>query len=314
MLNEFEIIRRFFKREGRPTRSDVRLGIDDDGAVLCIPPGTDLVSAIDTMVEGRHFPVGTPPQDIGWKALAVNLSDLAAMGAEPAWFTLALTVPRGDETWLRGFATGLFELADRYDTALVGGDTTRGPLTVSIAVHGLVPAGAALTRAGAQPGDIVCATGTLGDAALALKHVLRGEPVDTVLARRLSRPEPRVEAGLALRAQANAGIDVSDGLAADLKHVLEASGVGATIQVDELPLSAAVRALPADEAAILALSGGDDYELCVCIPHERLAEARAAVSGDLTPIGRIEAQPGLRLACADGRPFKLEHAGYAHFD
>jgi len=312
MLNEFEIIRRYFKR-AQPARDDVLVGIDDDAAVLRVPAGSDLVSAIDTLVEGRHFPVGTAPQDIGWKALAVNLSDMAAMGAAPAWFTLALTVPDVDEAWLQAFADGLFELADGHAVALVGGDTTRGPLTVSIAIHGLVPRQGALLRRGAQAGDIVCVTGTLGDAALALQRTLRGESVDDALAQRLSRPQPRLAAGRALRPLAHAGIDVSDGLAADLTHILQASGVGATLEVDKLPLPPPLRELASAEAARLALSGGDDYELCVCLPEAQFAPAQAAVAEGLTPIGRIETEPGLRLVDAAGRSFALQRAGYAHF-
>ena len=312
MLNEFEIIRRYFKRS-RPGRDDVLVGIDDDAAVLRVPAGSDLVSAIDTLVEGRHFPVGAAARDIGWKALAVNLSDLAAMGAAPAWFTLALTVPDVDEAWLQAFADGLFELAESHGVALVGGDTTRGPLTVSIAIHGLVPVQGALLRRGAQPGDIVCVTGTLGDAALALERTLRGESVDDALVQRLSRPQPRLAAGRALRPLAHAGIDISDGLAADLTHLLQASGVGATLDVDKLPLSVPLRELAGAEAARLALSGGDDYELCVCLPEAQLVPAQAAVAEGLTPIGRIEPEPGLRLVDAAGRSFALQRAGYAHF-
>lgn len=290
------------------------MGIDDDAAVLRPPPGKDLVSAIDTLVAGRHFPVDSAAFDVGWKSLAVNLSDMAAMGAEPAWFTLALTVPEVNESWLEEFACGLFDLADREGVELVGGDTTRGPLTVSVAIHGLVPAGQALLRRGAQPGDCVCVTGSLGGAALALQHWLRGEAVSEALRQRLQRPMPRTAAGYALRPLAHAAIDVSDGLAADLGHILEASGVGATIDVHRLPLAPELHALPPAQAATLALSGGDDYELCVCLPPQRLEAARQVLDVALTPVGRIEAAGGLRLRGEDGRAFSLERGGYAHFD
>ncbi len=311
-MNEFELIRRYFRHD-RPARQDVRTGVGDDAAVLRTPPGKDLVSAIDTLVEGRHFPQGTSAYDIGWKALAVNLSDLAAMGAEPAWFTLALTLPQVDEVWLDGFARGLFHLAEAHGIELVGGDTTRGPLTVSVAVHGLVTAGRALLRSGAVAGDVICVTGTVGDAALALESMLAGDSVEAALEQRLNRPQPRVASGLALGGLAHAAIDISDGLAADLGHVLEASGVGATVEIDSLPLSAALTGLPLQRAATLALTGGDDYELCVCLPVGRLDQAQRTVPDALTPIGRVVPDPGLRLRRSDGAPFTLERTGYAHF-
>ena len=311
-MNEFELIRRYFGQD-RPGRSDVRVGVGDDAAVLRPPAGHDLVSAIDTLVEGRHFLADAAAYDIGWKALAVNLSDLAAMGAEPAWFTLALTLPQVDEAWLAGFARGLFSLSEAHGIELVGGDTTRGPLTVSVAVHGVVPAGRALLRGGAVPGDVLCVTGTVGDAALALASVLAGDRVDQALEQRLNRPQPRVASGMALRGLAHAVIDISDGLAADLGHVLEASGAGATVEVAALPLSAELSALPREQSAALALAGGDDYELCVCLPEERLEQAQRSLPDELTPIGRIESTPGLRLRDRDGSPFMLETPGYAHF-
>jgi thiamine-monophosphate kinase len=291
------------------TRRDVALGIGDDGAVLRVPRGRELVVVMDTMVEGVHFPRGTAAADIGWKALAVNLSDLAAMGAEPAWATLALTLPQPDATWVRAFARGFAALAKRHGVALVGGDTTRGRLTVTVQAHGFVPLRRALRRDGAHAGDAIFVSGTLGDAAAGLadrKH--------TALRARLDRPSPRVALGVALRGVASAAIDVSDGLAADLGHVLDASGVGAALDVDALPTSAALRAsVPgAARRRALQLGGGDDYELCFTVPTRRVARVAAIAREQrlrLTRIGTIERARGLRDSA--GRP--LERSGYAHF-
>lgn len=314
--SEFDLIKRWLTRPSR--RSDVALGVGDDAALLQVPPGDQLVLAVDTLVAGVHFPHETSAEAIGHKALAVNLSDLAAMGAGPAWATLALTLPEADDAWLEAFARGFFRLADAYDVSLVGGDTTRGPLCVTVQVCGRVPAGQALRRTGARPGDAVFVTGTLGDAGLGLAWVQgRAELAAAegeAMRMRLDRPVPRVEAGLALRGLATAMIDVSDGLAADLGHVLEASGVGATVEVDALPLSAPVRTRT--DARELALASGDDYELLFTAPPGREAELRGhpALSGPgCTRIGRIEAAPGLRLVDADGRAYEGARRGYDHF-
>jgi len=319
-ISEFDIIARYFAAHpGR--REDVVLGIGDDAALLQVPPGVDLVLAVDTLVSGVHFPTGTPPQDIGYKALAVNLSDLAAMGAVPAWFSLALTLPEADEDWLARFAGGLFELADAHGLALIGGDTTRGPLTVSVQVAGFVPRGSALRRAGARPGDVVCVTGTVGDAALGLQvaqgKIDRGNGDNAFLCNRLNRPTPRVAAGLALRKRAHAGIDISDGVAADLQHLLEAGGVGARLELDALPLSDAFTRYLADaperdRALALVLSGGDDYELCVCLAPEAY-ESLPALDVPLTRVGTIEAAPGLRCLDSAGRELAVVPGGYRHF-
>lgn len=304
-MDEFALIRRYFSGL---TAADagVRLGIGDDCALLQVPPGQELAVTSDTLVAGRHFPEDTRAEDIGWKSLAVNLSDLAAMGAEPRWFLLALTLPDPAAAWLSAFAQGLGELAAQHRVALVGGDTTRGPLSITLTAMGLVPAGAALRRSGAGVGDLVCVTGTLGDAALALR--LR-EQAPAVLRARLDRPTPRLAAGLALRGLATAAIDVSDGLAGDLGHILEASGVGAELDAEALPMSTAFREhAPADQRLALQTQGGDDYELCVCLPPERLAAAQAAVDVPLTVVGRITAEPGLR---GGGAP--LPARGYVHF-
>jgi len=337
LLSEFDLIRRYFAHLGS-RRRDVALGVGDDCALLRIPTGQALAISIDTLVAGVHFFADCDPQALGHKALAVGLSDLAAMGAEPAWATLALTLPPelarsaadariggpidpdacaqtgAQPNWLAAFCGGFEALARRYSLALVGGDTTRGPLTISVQVHGLVPEGQAVRRAGAAAGDLVCVSGSLGDAGLALRRLLSGDPVGEGPRRRLERPEPRVALGLALRGLASAMIDVSDGLAADLGHILEASGVGAEILLDELPRSAEVAAT-GDWS--LPLASGDDYELCFTLPAAHrplLAELTARTGVALTVIGEIVRGPGLHCRRADGSELRLAHRGYDHFD
>ena len=236
---EFELIERIKRRVS--LRDDVMLGIGDDAAVLRVPADHELVVTADTLNAGVHFPVETVPFDVGWKALAVNLSDLAAMGARPAWCTLSLSLPQADTPWVDAFVDGLLALAQTHRVSLIGGDTTRGPLSISITAMGFVPTGAALRRQGAQPGDEIWVTGTLGDAAAALTQWQVGSDIDASLRSRLDRPTARVEAGLALRGRASACIDVSDGLLADLGHVLRASGVGARIEHSSLPISGSLR-------------------------------------------------------------------------
>ncbi len=299
-------------------RPDVGLGIGDDCALLDVPEGMQLAVSTDTLVAGVHFPPETAAADIGYKALAVNLSDLAAMGAEPAWFSLALTVPEMEWDWLRGFADGLLELAKEHDIALIGGDTTRGPLSITVIVHGLVPAGQALRRRGARVGDDIWITGSPGDAAAALRQL--GGPMQSMkLRHRLNRPTPRVQAGLALRGLAHAAIDVSDGLAQDLGHILAASGVGAELDLGRLPVSSSLLDFfPDDDARWrLQLAGGDDYELCFTAPASEafaieLAMAQLGVSASV--IGHITVEPGLRCLRPDGGELVLEHAGYRHFE
>lgn len=325
-LGEFALIDRFFARCGA-RRGDVALGVGDDGAVLAPPPGEDLVAVVDTLVEGAHFPVGAPPRSIGHRALAVNLSDIAAMGATPRWATLALTLPRADESWLEEFAAGFSALARAQDVALVGGDTTAGPLTVSVQVLGGVPHGAALTRAGAQPGDLVCVSGTPGDAAAGLA-IEQGRPVtrDTSstrqgipaqeLVKRFRFPTPRVALGLALRGIASACIDISDGLAGDLAKLAAASGCGARIDVEKLPLSPALIAAGGREAAErFALTGGDDYELCFTLPAARreTLEALAATGGfAVTVIGACIAGAEVTVTRGDS-VIEFSHSGFDHF-
>jgi thiamine-monophosphate kinase len=279
--------------------------------------------AIDTLVEGVHFPKDAEPSTIGHKALAVNLSDLAAMGAEPAWATLALTLPAADEAWLKEFCRGFFALAGQYNVALIGGDTTHGPLTITVQAHGFVPPGIRMRRNDAQPGDLVCVTGTLGDAGLALKAILNNLDLPSAhaddLLQRLHRPQPRVAEGLALRSIAHAAIDVSDGFAADLSHILEASGVGATVHVGRLPASAGLRSVAftqENDALDLMLSAGDDYELCFTIPPSRQREMEqlfVSYPCGVSCVGVIEQTPGLRLVQSNGRPYVLARAGYDHF-
>jgi thiamine-monophosphate kinase len=315
-MTEFDLIARIRARAG--SRDDVSLGIGDDAAILRVPAGHDMVVTTDTLNIGVHFPPDTAPADIGWKALAVNLSDLAAMGAEPAWCTLNLCLPEADSRWLDGFLDGFLELAAQHDVALVGGDTTRGPLSITVTAHGFVPHGEALRRGGARIGDEIWVSGTLGDAAGALRQWRAAEPIDPALRQRLDRPTPRVELGLALRGLANACIDVSDGLRADLDHILGASGVGAIVECITLPASPALLGA-FDEEAILALQfgGGDDYELCFTASPARAQHVIAAAAGidaSVTSVGFIDAQSGLRLRSADGDVKDAEKIGYRHFD
>ncbi|HTH68695.1 MAG TPA: thiamine-phosphate kinase [Rhodanobacter sp.] len=320
---EFDLIELIRRHTAQP-RDDVRLGIGDDAALLAVPAGQELAVAIDTLVEGVHFPRGTEAADIGWKALAVNLSDLAAMGASPAWALLALTLPEADSAFVEGFIEGFAKLAQPHRLALVGGDTTRGPLCISVAVHGFVPPGRALTRAGARIGDAVLVTGTLGDAAAGLQALQQPTRVDDqraglreFLIERLNRPTPRLAAGTALRGQAGACIDISDGLLADLAHICTASGVGAEIEAALLPRSSALLHLHDETTALhFALSGGDDYELCFTVPANRLAEVQADLGRlgcGVTKIGRIVEGHGVRVRGSDGAWLTTDRSGWEHF-
>jgi len=318
-ISEFNLIERYFARTGR-TRDDVVLGIGDDAALVRVPDGMELALAIDTLVAGVHFPVDTDAASLGHKALAVNLSDLAAMGAEPVWATLALTLPEANEQWLDDFSRGLFALADRYNVQLIGGDTTHGPLTITVQAHGCVPAGQALRRAGARPGDLIYVTGTLGDAGLALlalqEEVKLPLKDKTFVLDRLNRPEPRIVIGQQLRGIAHAAIDVSDGLAADLSHILDASHVGATIQVERLPLSPVLQEyFHMIGGWIVPLASGDDYELCITVPPDKQAALELACAQHACPctwIGSINARPGLHCLMDDGTEIGAP-SGYQHF-
>jgi thiamine-monophosphate kinase len=320
---EFNLIEQIRQLTEQP-RDDVRLGIGDDAAVLAVPVGQELVVAIDTMVEGVHFPPGTDAADLGWKALAVNLSDLAAMGATPAWALLALTLPEPDPHFVDGFAQGFAELARPHRLALVGGDTTRGPLSISIAVHGFVAPGRALLRSGAKVGDAVLVTGTLGDAAAGLHALVnpfaagdQRSSARDILVARLNRPTPRLAAGSALRDLAHACIDISDGVIADLGHICVANGVAAEIDAALMPLSPALMAIYDDASALcFALSGGDDYELCFTVPMARLADVQSDLSRigcGVTRIGRIMEGSGVRVRDTDGKWLETDKAGWEHF-
>ncbi|MGE0383881.1 MAG: thiamine-phosphate kinase [Gammaproteobacteria bacterium] len=316
---EFDIIARWFSRG--TNRGDVALGVGDDAALLAPRAGMRIAVAVDTLVGGVHFDVATPAAAVGHKCLAVNLSDLAAMGAEPAAALLALTLPAADAHWIEAFAGGLFALADRYSVALIGGDTTRGPLCISVTVLGYVAPGRELRRAGARPGEAIYVTGTPGEAALGLA-LAQGRidlsPVLGALAiERLHQPQPRVATGMALRGVASAAIDISDGLCADLGHLLAASGVGAEIDADALPLSPALRAVtPRTRALEFALAGGDDYELLFTAPPEAVDAAKAALDAagvPITRIGTVRAQPGLVVSGADDSGARLGAGGFRHF-
>lgn len=312
---EFDLIDRIRRRVGH--RDDVLVGIGDDAALLRVPAGHDLVVANDTLNVGVHFPNDTSPADIGWKALAVNLSDLAAMGAKPAWCTLGLSMPHADADWLDRFLDGFLELGGMHGISLVGGDTARGPLSVCVTVHGLVPQGAGLRRGNAKPGDDVWVTGTLGDAAAALAQLQAGGVADPELRTRLDRPEPRVAFGLGLHDIARACIDLSDGLLQDLGHVARASDVGAEVDVDALPASERLASRSSgDTLRGEQACGGDDYELCFTAPTEaaQAIDALSASTGTrATRVGRIVEGEGVRASCADGSAWRAPRTGYAHF-
>ena len=320
-MGEFELIRRYFQRAGDANPA-VTLGIGDDCALLQPAPGMQVAISSDMLVEGHHFFPDVDPEALGHKALAVNLSDLAACGARPLAFTLALSLPRADAAWLEGFARGLFALADAHSCTLMGGDTTRGPLNICITVFGEVPKGEALLRSGGRPGDELWVSGTLGDARLALealqgKRALNPDLLQAAL-QRLERPTPRVALGLALRGIASAAMDLSDGLAGDLGHLLQASGCGARLEAIALNALPAAHDASLDEASRLALvlGGGDDYELLFSAPAAQrdavLAAGRAA-GVPLSRIGRLEAEPGLRLVDAQGHLLDGRYASYDHF-
>ncbi|MBM3115555.1 thiamine-phosphate kinase [Jeongeupia naejangsanensis] len=314
-MNEFGLIGAYF---ARPARKAL-LGVGDDCALLAPPTDEVLAISVDMLVEGRHFFSGTDPRSLGHKALAVNLSDLAAMGAKPAWFTLALALPRVDEAWLAEFSSGLFALADAADIELVGGDTTRGPLTLSIQVAGHVPAEGALRRSGAKAGDDVWVSGSLGAAAMAVRH-RSGDVVlpDEVLAHcagRLDWPMPRLALGAHLRRHASAALDVSDGLVGDLVHICEQSGLGADLDWECIPVDPALQGIPEAQRRLAALSGGDDYELCFTAnPKERQAIEVLSLSLGLplTRIGVMRPGAGVTLRDINGCPVETGRS-FDHF-
>jgi thiamine-monophosphate kinase len=322
-LGEFELIRRFFMRppSASATQSGVSVGIGDDAAVLDLPAGSQLVAAVDTIIEGRHFLPGTDPKSIGHRALAVNLSDMAAMGATPGWATLALSMPSVDATWLEGFAAGLLDLADAHQVVLVGGDTTRGPLTVTVQILGVVPRGTALLRSGAQAGDLIVVTGSLGDAGagLAYSTSMPASVPDAAarsLVSRFEYPTPRVAMGIAARGIASAAMDLSDGLVGDLPKLAQASGLGAVVAIEKLPLSAPLRAAATHaQARDWALCAGDDYELLFTVAASRYVALQAAAQRlnlTLSIIGEMRAAAGISWLL-DGAAFSPRSSGFDHF-
>ncbi|WP_029686920.1 thiamine-phosphate kinase [Tatumella saanichensis] len=318
---EFELIARYFNRV-TSSRRDVIKGIGDDCALLNVPDKQTLAISTDTLVEGIHFLRDIHPSDLGYKALAVNLSDLAAMGADPAWLTLALTLPAVNEEWLKAFSDSLFQLLDYYDMQLIGGDTTRGPLSMTLGIHGLVPEGRALKRTGAKPGDWIYVTGTLGDSAAGLAllqhHFRIDDPaIHEVLIKRHLRPVPRILQGQALRDLASSAIDISDGLISDLSHLLQASRVGARVNTEALPLSPALlEGFGRPQAVCWALSGGEDYELCFTVPEVNrgaLAVALDHLGVGYHCIGQIAPEgEGLKVL-ENGKPATVDLKGYDHF-
>ena len=303
-MAEFSIIDTYFNRQSY----DVDLGVGDDSALLSPPPQQQLVICTDTLVAGRHFPLNTSAHAIGWKSVAVNLSDIAAMGAKPHSILLALSLPQIDHDWLKGFSQGLYDCCDQFGVRLIGGDTTQSPhLTITVTALGWIDTGKAILRSGAQVDDLVVVSGTVGDAAFALEHIGHS------LQQRLDYPTPRCELGILLKNLAHSMLDISDGLAQDLRHILDASNVGATLYLDQLPLSETIHTLPSEKQWKYALSGGDDYELCFTISqqnYQKLLQLQPNVK--TTIIGKIKAQHGLTFE-KDGLDHPLHFHGYQHF-
>ena len=318
---EFSLIHHYFNTLSAE-RDDVVVGIGDDCAVLYTPANTLTAVSIDTLVQGTHFFADVDPYRLGIKALAVNLSDLAAMGAEPAWFTLALTLTEINDKWLKQFSAGLAEIAKQHRIQLVGGDTTRGPLSITIQVHGHLQAENMLRRNAAKPADLICVTGCLGDAAAALQYKLgqldKSALSDTdieYLLQRLEMPTPRNQIGQQLAGQAHAAIDISDGLLADLTHILNASNKGAKLDLSALPFSAVLQKLPLELATQLALTGGDDYELCFTATADKVAGLKQQFPNLIHVIGEITDDTGIYYQGEQGhwKPFLNIRAGYDHF-
>ncbi|MEZ8740194.1 thiamine-phosphate kinase [Photobacterium swingsii] len=319
--NEFDLIARYFEQQA-VERRDVELAIGDDCALLKVPEGCQLAVSTDSLVAGTHFLADADPKWVAHKALASNLSDLAAMGATPAWVSLALTMPEPDETWLDGFCQGFFALAEYYNVQLVGGDTTKGPLSITLTVHGFIPQGQALTRSGAKNGDWIYVTGNLGDSAAGLAYILgeredAGSALADTLIQRHYLAQPRVLAGQALRGIASAALDISDGVVSDLGHILKRSGLGAMIHIEQLPLSDELRQFEPDlaKAQQLALTSGEEYELCFTVPEANrgavdVALAHAGVTA--TCIGQLYTGSGVTLQSA-GKAIDWQLHGYDHF-
>jgi thiamine-monophosphate kinase len=319
-LTEFNLIQRYFYNESRK-RKDVVLGIGDDCALTSVPEGQLLATTTDTLVSQVHFPADTDPKDIAYKSIVVNLSDLAAMGAEPAWLNLSITLPNSNADWLKDFSEAFFEQLDYFGLDLIGGDTTTGPLAISITAMGFVPVNAALKRSGANAGDLIYVTNHIGDAGLGLaiaqgRHASTNPEHAEYLLSRLNRPTPRMAVGIALRNIASSAIDLSDGLAGDLPHILQASNQGAVIDLDKLPISAALLAEVGPEQAIqYALASGDDYELCFTVPEEQVEKMENALSSTSCGyqcIGRITGGTKIRYL-NQGEEVDLALTAYQHF-
>ncbi len=320
-MKEFDIIERYLKLHSH-ARKDVLKSVGDDCALAKVPRGQRLALSMDTLISGVHFLDDSCAEDIAHKAVAVNLSDLAAVGAEPAWITLSLSLPHYDETWLKSFSQGLKNILEFFDVQLIGGDTCRGKLSITIQAHGFVPESAFISRSNASLGEIICVTGTVGDACLGLlaaKNELQTTPEhQQALLKKYQRPTPRLAAGVVLRGLATAAIDVSDGLLADLNHICQQSDVGAILQWQDIPFSEAAKSIGnAELLKRAALTGGDDYELCFTLKEENLDAAQMALKNvgiDCFPIGRIIGKSGIRLF--DGKEamdFEYHSIGYQHF-
>jgi thiamine-monophosphate kinase len=304
-MAEFSIIETYFNRQNK---NSVDLGVGDDSALLTPPQGQQLVICADTSVAGRHFPLETHPHAVGWKSVAVNLSDIAAMGAKPHSILLALSLPQIDHAWLKDFSQGLYDCCDQFGVSLIGGDTTQSPhLTITVTALGWIEHGQGVLRSGAKPGDYICVSGTVGDAAYGLAHL--GHP----LQQRLDYPTPRCELGAALKGLASSMIDVSDGLAQDLGHILQASKVGATLELENLPLSDTLLHLEPQQRYHYALAGGDDYELCFTISPENYARLEQQYPNlAYRKIGAVRSTVGLEFS-QHGRTYHLDFNGYQHF-
>ncbi|MDF1796971.1 MAG: thiamine-phosphate kinase [Coxiellaceae bacterium] len=307
---EFDLIQQYFTQAKQSSLVDLAVG--DDAAVFHLPLNAQCVTSVDSSVAGVHFPEQTAAYDIGWKSLAVSLSDMAAMGADPFACLLSLNLPEVDNAWLKQFSRGLFAVAKQYGVDLIGGDTTRGPLAITTTVFGQVPQGRAILRSGARPGDDIYVTGTLGDAGLALQLLQAGEEVADDLLSALNQPQPRVNEGIALRGIASAAIDVSDGLLADLGHVLKQSALGAELFLDKLPLSAVLNKQEPQKKWLLALTAGDDYQLCFCAANEH-RDTLLKMNFDITCIGQVTAVPGMLLRDQQGQEVTFDGLGFEHF-
>ena len=318
-MNEFEIIERYFKPKLQDNKQGLELGIGDDAAVINISQDEELVVSIDTLVEGVHFLKDTSPQDIANKSLLVNLSDIAAMGASPKWITLSLTLPDNNSDWLKEFSKKFNSLLADYSLVLIGGDLTKGPLSITIQAHGIVPKGKFLCRDGAKPGDFIYVTGELGAAAYTLRYLEDSDknlkPTNEEI-QRLNKPEPRIEVGLKLRDIATSCVDISDGLFSDLKHILRASKVGAEVKLMYIPYSKSLKLLDKELAIELALTGGDDYELCFTTPSfvSQSDLEKVITETQISQIGKInELSSKLNLIDDDGESYNLKSKCYKHF-